>query len=395
MANLLLLRARRSRSIAMAGLLIFMTAVWMSCTLRYDVPLAEGTPAKDVAWLDSEFYPFASHFLDTSGGKLHFIDEGPASAAPIVFVHGTPTWSFLYRRVIKDLRDEYRCVAFDHIGFGLSSKPLPAVFGYAPFDHSQNLIRLLDDLDLKDVTLVVHDLGGPIGIGAALARPERVARIVVVNSFAWSLEENQQVRTIDRVLRSSLGEWLYLKRNISPEFLLPGAFSDDFELSSDILRQYTHPFADETTRFGLLLIGRGLLGGSTWYDELWAERQKLESRVQLLVFGLEDEFFGREAFETWKARFPHARAIGLEGVGHFPQEEAPLELVTALRELLTPGVANDDQDKRGAASRSAAQYRAEAIASGTALRSSRDRALTAAWPSAARSAYQAVSASRL
>lgn len=343
-------------------LLAFLFAVGVACTVRYDAPLAEGTPAAEVPWLEQEAYPFVSHFLDVPGGKLHFVDEGPRGTSPIVFVHGTPTWSFLYRSIIKGLREDHRCVAFDHIGFGLSSKPPPESFGYAPQDHSENLVRLLDALDLTDVTLVVHDLGGPIGIGAALARPERVARIVVVNSFAWSLAENEQVQTIDRLLRSGFGEWLYLKRNISPEFLLPGAFSDDFELSGETLRQYTHPFADETTRSGLLQIGRGLLGSSAWYEELWAEREALGSRVQLLVFGLDDDFFGREAFETWRARFPEARAIGLDGVGHFPQEEAPGELTQALRGLLALGANDDGHEQGNPSSRDPGERRPEAAA---------------------------------
>ena len=343
----------------------------VGCTVRYGEPLADGTPAKDVPWIDAEAYPFASHFLEVDGGKMHFVDEGPQNADPIVFVHGTPTWSFLYRQIIKDLRSENRCIAFDHIGFGLSSKPAPEDFGYTPRDHSRNLVLLLDELDLKNVTLVVHDLGGPIGMGAALARPERIARIVVVNSFSWSLADNEDVQTIDSLLQSSLGEWLYLKRNISPEFLLPGAFSEDYELSEEILRHYTHPFADETTRYGLLQIGRGLLGSSQWYQELWSQQESLEGKIQLLVFGLDDEFFGREAFEKWKARFPNARAIGLEGVGHFPQEEAPLELTRALRELgdvvTDIGVANGKDDQGGAARRNTEQRRTEALAGGTPI----------------------------
>lgn len=303
------------------------------CTLRYGDVLPDGTPADQVSWLDETEYPFSSLFLETPAGQLHYIDEGPRDGAPILFVHGTPTWSFLYRNVIKELAATHRMVAPDHIGFGLSSKPPLDAFGYTPQDHSANLVRLLDTLDLTNVTLVVHDLGGPIGIGAALARPDRIARIVVINSFAWSLADNPDVQDIDRLLTSSFGRWLYLKRNFSPEFLLLGAFSDGFNLKSATLRHYTHPFADETTRFGLLQIGRSLLGSSPWFEELWAERESLAPKVKLLIFGLEDEFFGADAFAKWKENFPAAESIGLEGVGHFPQEEKPSVIAEALAQL--------------------------------------------------------------
>lgn len=128
------------------------------------------------------------------------------------------------------------------------------------------------------------------------------------------------------------------------------------------LEQDAYPFADETTRSGLLQIGRGLLGSSAWYEELWAEREALGSRVQLLVFGLDDDFFGRESFETWRARFPKARAIGLDGVGHFPQEEAPGELTQALRELLALGAKDDGHEQGNTSSRDPGEPRPEAAA---------------------------------
>jgi len=111
-------------------------------------------------WLDTKEYPFSSNYLETQWGKIHYLDEGKGET--ILFVHGTPTWSFLYRNYIKELSKNYRCIALDHLGFGLSDKPKN--FPGTPQLHSENLKALIDALQLKDITLVVHDFGGPIGL---------------------------------------------------------------------------------------------------------------------------------------------------------------------------------------------------------------------------------------
>jgi haloalkane dehalogenase len=320
--------------ILVSCLLVIGLAQTAACTLRYGESLPDGTPADQVPWIDSVEYPFASSFLEVPGGSLHYIDEGPKDAPVIVLVHGTPTWSFLYRKVIGGLSHRYRCIALDHIGFGLSSKPGLNDFAHSPQAHRDNLIRLFDHLDLQDATLVIHDLGGPIGFGAALERPERIAKVAAINTFAWSLLDDDRVDDVDSFLRSGVGEWLYIKRNLSPEMILPDAFAKEHELTKDIHRHYTHPFADEHTRRGLHQIGLSLKGGAEFHQALWSRRHELQGKVQLLVFGLEDEFFGPPVFEKWKKHFPRARALGLEGIGHFPQEEAPEKVVRALLSLL-------------------------------------------------------------
>ncbi len=99
-------------------------------------------------------------------------------------VHGTPTWSFMYRHLIRDLSPRYRCIAPDHLGFGLSDRP--AGWSYRPEDQARNLARLIETLGLKDLTLVVHDFGGPIGLAYALDHPENVRRLVLFNTWMWS-----------------------------------------------------------------------------------------------------------------------------------------------------------------------------------------------------------------
>ena len=120
-------------------------------------------------------YPFTSHAFDSPDGKLHYIDEGKGKV--IFFVHGTPVWSYVYRKLIKDLSAQYRCIAVDHLGFGFSDKPQDA--DYAPEAHARRLEALIEHLQLQQITLVVHDFGGPIGLCYALRHPENVDKVII------------------------------------------------------------------------------------------------------------------------------------------------------------------------------------------------------------------------
>ncbi len=133
-------------------------------------------------WLDKSEYPFSSNYADINGQKMHYIDEGKGET--ILFVHGTPSWSFDYRNVIKKLKENHRCIAVDHIGFGLSDKP--EYYDYSTQNHSKTLEKFVFKKQLEDITLVVHDFGGAIGLNFAIKYPERVKRLVILNSWLWS-----------------------------------------------------------------------------------------------------------------------------------------------------------------------------------------------------------------
>jgi pimeloyl-ACP methyl ester carboxylesterase len=128
-------------------------------------------------------YPFESCFLETAAGRLHYLDEGPKDAPPLLMLHGNPTWSFFYRRLVSALSKEHRCIVPDHLGCGLSDKP--AGWSYDLAGHIANLESLVLALDLERITLVLHDWGGAIGMGVARRHPERIARLVVMNTAAF------------------------------------------------------------------------------------------------------------------------------------------------------------------------------------------------------------------
>ena len=128
-----------------------------------------------------ELYPFESHELAIDGQGYHYVDEGEGE--PLLMVHGNPTWSFYWRNIITGFRHQYRTIAPDHIGCGLSDKPQR--YDYTLAQHTENLCRLIEKLNLRDITLLVHDWGGAIGLGAATRMPDRFARLVIFNTAAF------------------------------------------------------------------------------------------------------------------------------------------------------------------------------------------------------------------
>ena len=275
-------------------------------------------------WLNKAEYPFSANYFIVNGQKLHYIDEGQGYT--ILFVHGTPSWSYDMRNVIKNLSKYYRCVAIDHIGFGLSEKP--ANYDYSTMNHSNTLEKFVIELGLKNFTLVVHDFGGPIGMNMAINNPERVSRFVILNSWLWSCKNDPGYIKLARVLKSPILPFLYKYLNFSPRFILPQSFGDN-KIGRSVLSQYTRPFADKTQRNGTLAFARSLLNDQEWFEELWQKRQKISGKPTLFIWGTKDSFITPSYLEKYASGFQNATTNKIETSGHFPQEEKP-DLVSEL-----------------------------------------------------------------
>ena len=141
------------------------------------------------AWVDDELFPFESHFIEIDGHTVHYVDEG--SGPTLLMLHGNPTWSFLFREVIRLLRNDFRCIALDYPGFGLST-PRPG-YRYLPEEHAEVVTAFVDALDLKDVTLIGQDWGGMIGLAFATRNPGVVKRLVVLNTAGFGLPEGRSL----------------------------------------------------------------------------------------------------------------------------------------------------------------------------------------------------------
>ena len=275
-------------------------------------------PEPDVrpAWLDRQAYPFDPHFFPVEEGRLHYVDEG--AGPPVVMLHGNPTWSFMYRHLVRHLAPRYRCIAVDYLGFGLSSKP-PA-WSYRPERHAERVHALLDTLDLEDVTLVVHDWGGPIGLSYALRRPERVRRLVVLNTWMWPLGGDVRARAFSLVVGGPVGRVLCERVNAFARFVMPLAFGRRSRLTPDVHRHYLAPLGRPAPRKGTWVFPRALTGSEAWLSTLWEGRHALAGKPALLVWGMKDPAFGR-ALPRWLRVLPHARVQQLPDVGHYVAEE--------------------------------------------------------------------------
>lgn len=273
-------------------------------------------------------YPFTPRFLAVNGGQMHYVDEGTGPA--VVMVHGTPVWSYVYRRLIASLSRSFRVIAMDHIGFGRSDKP--ETWSYSPQSHANNLSRLLGHLGVEDCTLVVNDFGGPIGLSHAIDHPERVRSIVLFNTWMWGTKGTPAAR-IGALMSTPLGRLLYLRVNVSPRVLLKSMFADKSVLTRALHGAYLAPFPRPQTRHGLWGLAKALRDSSDWYASLWSRRDVIANKPALVLWGKRDPAFKLDALEKWRSLLTHARVIEFDS-GHFLQEEKPEEVLRAITEHL-------------------------------------------------------------
>jgi haloalkane dehalogenase len=280
-------------------------------------------------WLDRNEYPFTLRSLNINGDSIHYIDEGAGQA--VLFVHGTPSWSFDFRHLIKGLMGPYRCVALDHLGFGLSDKPCHG--DYSIPAHTARLEALIGSLGLTRITLVVHDFGGPIALGLALRRPALFSRVVILNSWLFDMSHDPTYRRLVPILRSPLLPLLYRYLNFSPRFLLPSSFGRH-RPAAHVLRHFTAPFPKVAHRQGPLAFARSLLHDQALFGSMWLQRGAIAHLPMLLIWGMADKAVTTACLYRFKEGFSQAVVQGLAGCGHFPQEEEPEAVLSAIRAFL-------------------------------------------------------------
>lgn len=284
---------------------------------------------KDIIWLDRTEYPFKFNYLSLPAGRMHYIDEGEGEV--ILFLHGSPVWSFIYRNLIKELSKEYRCIAPDYLGFGLSDKP--AKWAYTPAAHAETIQIFIQELHLKDITLVVHDFGGPIGMQYGTQNPENIKRLIVLNSWMWPIKGEKAMKQAVQLFGSPLGKALYLYANFSARVLFPRAFFNAKALTPALHRQYLKPLDSPGHRMGTWRFAKDLISTSDWFGALWNRHTVLNQKAMLIIWGKHNNFTTNSFLYKWHIHFPQARIIKLES-GHFVQEEKPGEVLIAIQEFL-------------------------------------------------------------
>ena len=281
-------------------------------------------------WVDRTAYPFDSHYFGVPAGRMHYVDVGEGS--PLVMVHGNPTWSFLYRDLIKRLSAEHRCVAVDHLGFGLSDKPRG--WSYLPQDHAANLAALIHALQLKDITLVVQDWGGPIALCYAVAHPENVARIVLMNTWAWPVNRDPYYIAFSGFMGGPIGRTLIKHYNFFAGTMMRRLFGDKTRLTPEAQAHYLRALPTAADREGCVVLPKQIVKATPWLGRLWSGIPALADKPVLIVWGMKDIAFRKKELRRWEAAFPDAHVVRLPTVGHFVQEEAPDELARAVGAFL-------------------------------------------------------------
>lgn len=280
-----------------------------------------------------EIFPFQSRWMDIQGHRVHYIDEGAKDGPPVVLLHGNPTWSFLYREIIPKIGSSCRALAPDYVGMGLSEKPADERW-YTLENHTKTIEGFIEGLGLKNIILVVQDWGGPIGLGYALAHPENVAGMLIMNTWAWPDPSPFHDSIFPwRLMHAPFtGAHFFLRRDILVErglYLSTGRKERMKE--GPVIEGYRFPFSSPGSRIAMLAFPRNipLKPGDLNWDRLAAMEKALEelSFPCRLLWGEQDNVFPPANAERFKKLIPNCSAPRMIPHGkHFIQEDAPDEI---------------------------------------------------------------------
>jgi haloalkane dehalogenase len=285
-------------------------------------------------------YPFEHHYASIQGLRLHYLDEGPRDAFPIIMLHGNPTWSFYYRRLVLALRDHNRCVVPDHIGMGLSDKPTDDKYQFTLKQRIGDLEALLDQLNInKDITLVLHDWGGMIGMAFAARFPDRIKRLVILNTSAFHLPEGKTLPW-----QISLGRMPLFGAILIQGFnaFCRGAVKHCVTrkpLPKNIHNAYLVPYDSWNNRLAIKKFVEDI--PLTPYRSTYSIVSHVESVLDkfsdlpmLICWGLKDFVFDNFFLNKWKRLFPKAEVHSFEDAGHYILEDASEEIVPLIKNFL-------------------------------------------------------------
>jgi len=265
-------------------------------------------------------YPFATHSHDVGGVRMNYVDEGQGD--PILFVHGNPTWSFAWRNLILKFRDRYRCIAVDHIGCGLSDKPQD--YPYTLAQHIANLKSLIEKLDLKKITLVVHDWGGAIGIGTLGKMPERFSRVVITNTAAfpsklipWRIAACR-IPVLGRIGVRGLNLFAGLATTMATE--------NPQGLPADVKAGYLAPYDNWANRVAVdrFVNDIPMSPRHQTYPTILEVESALDHVRKMptqLIWGMKDWCFSPAFYKEFRTRLPEARFVELNDAGHYLFED--------------------------------------------------------------------------
>jgi haloalkane dehalogenase len=289
--------------------------------------------------IPDHLYPFTSHWHQTRGLKMHYLDEGPRDAPPVLMLHGNPTWSIYYRNLIPILSDKYRCIAPDHIGCGLSDKPGDEKYDYRMSSRIEDIESLVASLELNQpVTLVVHDWGGMIGMAWACRHPELIAQLVISNTAAFPLPTSKRMPASLSLARNTrLGALLVRGGNAFAQGAIRLATAKGIEKT--VRKAYTAPYDSWQNRIATLRFVQDIPLGpdDPGFDILLDTAEHLHLFRDfpcLIAWGDKDFVFDFHFLNEWQKYLPKAEVVRYPDCGHYLLEDAGPELTARIRAFI-------------------------------------------------------------
>jgi len=283
-------------------------------------------------------YPFKANYLNINGFNYHYIDEGRGD--PIVMVHGNPTWSFYYRELVKALSSQWRTIVPDHIGCGLSDKPNADAYGFRLKNRVDDLDYLLDQLAVKkNITLILHDWGGMIGMAFALRHPERIRRLVVLNTYAFLPPADYRVPWVTYFIRHGgpLASLAVLGLNLFSFAALH--LNSRRGLTRDVKKGLTAPYNCWNHRIAVLRFVEDI--PLRFKDPSYPLAKSVDDNLAafsqtpiLVCWGEHDFVFNHQFLRAWQNRFPNAEVHRFADAGHYVLEDVPEKIVPLVRDFL-------------------------------------------------------------
>ena len=275
-------------------------------------------------------FPYKAHYQEINGFQMHYVDEG--NGEPIVMFHGMPTWAYLYRNFIKVLSKNNRVIVPDQMGFGKSE--IPQDKPYVLKQHLDNTTKLLLHLDLHDITLVVQDWGGPIGIGFGVHNPDRIKRLVIMNTSIGVMKEGAKPWYSPLVEKGIYESFISNIKGI----IKSGIYNKNI-IDENMLHAYSAPFPDKESLIGAYAWPKDIpVGDSHPSAEIMRNiRQNLDAlknKEKILIWGMKDPIFPVKTISWWQKIYPGIKIFEIEKGSHFLQEDAPHEIISIIQDFI-------------------------------------------------------------
>ncbi len=279
--------------------------------------------------VDPGEYPFEDRWMSYGEGVLHYIDEGQGPV--VLLLHGNPTWSYLYRNVIKELRGACRLIALDYPGFGMSRAP--AGYGFTAAEHAQMLEEFIRRLELKDLVLVVQDWGGPIGLHYAVGHRENLRGLVMMNTWAWPPDVRKRLFSLIMGGRP-LGYWLQTRRNFFARVNVPWGIHHSEKVTTTLRKAYTDPFPTSESRIPTWIFPREIRTAQRWLSEIESKLPALSDLPAQILWGTKDPGFPAADIAKWQGYLKMHETELLGDASHFVQEDRPDRVAASIRRVL-------------------------------------------------------------